>query len=137
MEFNEDGTQRDPYEVAQAAYKKEAMYLGMHEDSNKIMLRLCKNIINNKNVSMFGSQGQQRTIAIAIKLAYAEILKRLNKECVVILDDVYGELDPERQKNIIKMLDLNNQILITTTTLSCIEKDIIDKSNIIKIYKTC
>lgn len=45
-EFNEDGTQRDPYEVAQAAYKKEAMYLGMHEDSNKIMLRLCKNIIN-------------------------------------------------------------------------------------------
>lgn len=46
-EFNEDGTQRDPYEVAQAAYKKEAMYLGMHEDSNKIMLRLCKNIIND------------------------------------------------------------------------------------------
>jgi superfamily II DNA or RNA helicase len=46
LEFNEDGTQRDPYEVAQAAYKKEAMYLGMHEDSNKIMLRLCKNIIN-------------------------------------------------------------------------------------------
>lgn len=32
-------------EIAQAAYKKEAIYLGMHENSNKIMLKLCKNIV--------------------------------------------------------------------------------------------
>ena len=84
------------------------------------------------NIEILGAEVLEQKFAGTLE-KMIEILKRLNKECVVILDDVYGELDPERQKNIIKMLDLNNQILITTTTLSCIEKDIIDKSNIIKI----
>ena len=123
---NDDEIENKFFETKTLDLYTKRTNIGSHKDDFEICL-------NSKKAASYASQGQQRTIAIAIKLAYAEILKRLNKECVVILDDVYGELDPERQKNIIKMLDLNNQILITTTTLSCIEKDIIDKSKIIKI----
>lgn len=100
--------------------------VGPHRDDFEI-------VFNDKKASSFSSQGQQRTIVLAIKLAYAELINRMNKECIVMLDDVYGELDNTRQKDIIKMIDTNNQVIITTTTLSCIDKNILEKSNIINI----
>jgi len=51
----------------------------------------------------------------------------------MILDDVYGELDEKRQKDLIKMLDLNNQIIITTTTLNSVDEEILNKSKVIKL----
>lgn len=123
----------------------ELINIGEEIKKNKLMDLYCKRssvgphkddfevALNNKNASSFSSQGQQRTITIAIKLAYAEILKKLNKSCIIMLDDVYGELDQKRQKDLIKMIDVNNQVIISTTTLDCIEKNILEKSNIIRI----
>ena len=62
--------------------------------------------INNQSVRNFGSQGQKRSAALAMKLSEAEILKRITGEFpVALLDDVMSELDPERQNYILNHID--------------------------------
>ena len=69
--------------------------------------------INEKPARVFGSQGQQRSCAIALKLAEAQILKeKTNEQPVILLDDVMSELDAGRQDYILNHLD-NRQVFIT------------------------
>lgn len=66
----------------------------------------------------FGSEGQQRTVALALKLAQGEILRELgNRPPVYLIDDVFGELDPRRRNALMKLLPDDSQKLITTTNL--------------------
>lgn len=71
--------------------------------------------VNDKNAKMFGSQGQQRTAVLTLKISEMELLKELLGECpVLLLDDVFSELDRMRQEYIYESLgDL--QTFITTT----------------------
>ena len=74
-------------------------------------------IIDNINVRNFGSQGQQRTSALSLKLAELEIIKKETGEnAVLLLDDVMSELDEERREYLIRALS-ENQIFITTTDI--------------------
>lgn len=62
-------------------------------------------LINGISAREFGSQGQQRSAAIALKLSEAEVLKEYTGEKpVVILDDVMSELDSERQEYILNKI---------------------------------
>lgn len=73
--------------------------------------------INGINVRNFGSQGQQRTCALSLKLAEINIIEEeTGEKPVLLLDDVMSELDSMRQKFLIKSLD-NIQLFITTTEL--------------------
>ena len=57
--------------------------------------------INGISARNFGSQGQKRSVALALKLAEAEVINKVNGEYpVFLLDDVMSELDPERQNYI-------------------------------------
>lgn len=72
--------------------------------------------INGVDVRGFGSQGQLRTTALALKLAELNIIKEAIGECpVLILDDVLSELDTDRQKRLLNF-DPDLQILLTTAT---------------------
>ncbi len=72
--------------------------------------------INGIDVRTFGSQGQLRTTALALKLAELKIFKNLIGEYpVLILDDVLSELDSERQKRLLDF-DPELQILLTSAT---------------------
>jgi len=58
--------------------------------------------INGISGRNFGSQGQQRSIALSLKLAFAEVLKEITGEYpICLLDDVMSELDPKRQNYIL------------------------------------
>ena len=73
--------------------------------------------INNMDCKFYASQGQQRTVALTLKLALMEIIKEKTGEYpVLLLDDVLSELDDNRQ---IKLLELTEkyQTIITTTSL--------------------
>lgn len=71
----------------------------------------------DKNIRIYGSQGQQRTVALSLKLAEIELVKRLiNDLPVLLLDDVLSELDSDRQNHLLKSLD-NIQTIITCTGL--------------------
>ena len=74
-------------------------------------------LIDNINVRNFGSQGQQRTSALSLKLAELEIIKQETGEnAILLLDDVMSELDEERREYLIRALS-ENQIFITTTDI--------------------
>ena len=64
----------------------------------------------------FASEGQQRTLALSLKLAQGELLqKRAGKMPIYLLDDIFGELDPERRNALMAVLPEKAQKLITTT----------------------
>lgn len=69
--------------------------------------------INGKDARLYGSQGQQRSCALALKLGEASIIEKITGECpAVLLDDVMSELDEGRQTFILNYLD-NWQVFIT------------------------
>ncbi|MEE3362140.1 MAG: DNA replication/repair protein RecF [Anaerovoracaceae bacterium] len=75
-------------------------------------------LVNGINVRKFGSQGQQRTAALALKLAEIELIKEDKGTApVLLLDDVLSELDPARQSYLISSLS-GVQLFITATDIS-------------------
>lgn len=96
---------------------------GAHRDDFEILL-------NGMNAKIFASQGQQRSIALAMKLAEGEISKEESGEYpVFLLDDVLSELDKERKRYVLSELH-GRQVIITT----CDENDFSDIQNATKIY---
>ena len=74
--------------------------------------------INEINARSFGSQGQQRTCALSLKLAEISLIKEeTDEDAILLLDDVMSELDEERQEFLLKSLS-KTQMFITTTELS-------------------
>ena len=70
--------------------------VGIHRDDLDIFL-------NGVEVKNYGSQGQQRTVALSLKLAELEIIKnRVGEYPILLLDDVFSELDCERRKKLLK-----------------------------------
>lgn len=69
--------------------------------------------INNMPARDFASQGQLRSAALALKLSEAEIIRRKNRTCpVIILDDILSELDHVRRSFVMNNID-NSQVFIT------------------------
>jgi len=83
--------------------------------------------INEKDVQTFGSQGQQRTTALSVKLAEIDLIKQETGEYpVLLLDDVMSELDDSRQLHLLETIEGKIQTFLTTTTL----KQVKDKMSV-------
>jgi len=82
--------------------------------------------INDMEVRYFGSQGQQRSAAIAIKLAeVATIEKMTGERPVLLLDDIASELDNERRKRVFDIVGGNGQIVVTAADISELPEDVV------------
>ncbi|MDR1733673.1 MAG: DNA replication/repair protein RecF [Oscillospiraceae bacterium] len=80
---------------------------GPHRDDLELFL-------NGKPLRDFGSQGQQRSVALAMKFAEADTLMRFTDEIpIAVLDDVLGELDADRQKGLLSFIR-ERQVFLTT-----------------------
>lgn len=91
--------------------------------------------VNDIDMRSFGSQGQQRTCALSLKLAELEIIKEeTGEDAVLLLDDVMSELDSRRQKYLIKTLK-NNQLFVTTTEIEERILGELEGAKIFNIYK--
>ena len=74
-------------------------------------------IVNGIDIRKFGSQGQQRTAALSLKLSELELVKRISRdEPILLLDDVLSELDSGRQNHLLSAIQ-NIQTMITCTGL--------------------
>ncbi len=96
---------------------------GIHKDDIEILL-------NGKNSRLFASQGQQRSLALALKLSEGEICNdEFSEYPVFLLDDVLSELDDSRRKYLV------NKIKDKQVIMSCCEinHDIIQNAKIIKV----
>lgn len=89
--------------------------IGIHRDDFMIY-------INSRPVAIFGSQGQQRTAVLSLKLCELQIVKEeLNENPILLLDDFMSELDFKRRKNFLENID-GNQVIITCTDKIELEK---------------
>ena len=71
--------------------------------------------INGQDVRVYGSQGQQRTVALSIKLAELDLFTQITGETpVLLLDDVFSELDSSRQSRLLTAI-ADTQVVITAT----------------------
>lgn len=118
-DYKYEGTEGEIYDALSAALKEklekdyELGYttVGPHRDDLKIR-------VNGIDVRTYGSQGQQRSCALSLKLAECEIFKeRFGEYPVLILDDAYSELDKTRRKN------LMNAAKKMQTIITCTEKE--------------
>jgi DNA replication and repair protein RecF len=87
--------------------------VGPHRDDLRLLL-------NEKSVSQFGSEGQKRTLAIALKMAQAEYLAGIHGSApVLLIDDVMGELDVKRRSGFLPLLEqarkTSGQVFMTAT----------------------
>ena len=88
--------------------KMKSTSIGPHRDDICFM-------INELDIRKFGSQGQQRTAALSLKLSEIELVKKITKDTpILLLDDVLSELDKHRQNYLLDCI-CNIQTLITCT----------------------
>ena len=90
--------------------------------------------VNEKNVQTYGSQGQQRTTALSLKLAEIELMYEMTGEYpILLLDDVLSELDDSRQTHLLNAIQNKVQTFITTTSLDGVQMDLLQNPRIFKV----
>ena len=100
---------------------------GPHRDELEFFL-------GENSLKIYGSQGQKRMAVLSTKLAEIDIFKKFkNTNPILLLDDVFSELDDIKKNNIIKYLADDIQVIITTTDLKKINKKKFNSVNIFKI----
>ena len=83
--------------------------------------------INDFDVQTYGSQGQQRTTALSVKLAELELIRQeVGEYPVLLLDDVLSELDENRQAHLLTSIRDRVQTFVTTTSISDINHAIMN-----------
>jgi DNA replication and repair protein RecF len=71
------------------------------------------------DLAIYGSRGQQRTVALALKLAELEYIEaETGEQPALLLDDVLSELDPQRREDLLAAVRGLDQTLVTTTDLT-------------------
>jgi DNA replication and repair protein RecF len=104
---------------------------GIHRDDFEF-------IHNDNNSKDYSSQGLQKLIVLAMKISEVKIfIEEYNIYPILLLDDLFSELDEKNRNNIFKSLDKNIQVFITTTDLKNINKRIIDKAKIFNLDERC
>lgn len=97
---------------------------GIHRDDYEF-------IQNGNNAKEYSSQGIQKLIVLAMKLSEVQIfVKKYEIYPILLLDDLFSELDEKNRNNIFKSLDSKIQVFITTTDLKNINKRIINKAKV-------
>lgn len=92
--------------------------------------------IDGKNAALFGSQGQQRSVVLAFKLAEATLIQEiLHQKPVLLLDDVMSELDASRRRALVAFISGDIQTFITTTNLAYFDDDLLETARIVELQK--
>ena len=87
--------------------------------------------INDHDIQKYGSQGQQRTTALSLKLAEIELIKQeIGEYPVLLLDDVLSELDQYRQSHLLDTIQDKVQTFVSTTSVSDIKHKTIEKADL-------
>lgn len=119
LKMYEDGKKRD--------IVNKSTQIGPHRDDFNVLL-------SNYKAQIFASQGQQRTLILAIKLSEIDLIKQVTGITpILLLDDVLSELDNNRQVRLLKRTIGNSQTFITTTSLNGITDKIIEEAEIFEI----
>lgn len=106
--------------------EKTATLFGPHRDDLVFLLE-------NQDITTFGSRGEYRSIVLALKMAELEFLtSETGEKPLLLLDDIFSELDKTRREHLAGIIG-KQQTIITTTDLDHIEKELREKGKIIEL----
>ena len=91
-------------------------------------------VLNDKELSIYGSQGQFRAAVLSLKLAEIDIFRDVTKDNpILLLDDIFSEFDINKKNRLINYILSDIQTFITTTDLNMIDNVLIENATIFKI----
>lgn len=121
------------HEQLQAARRKEILQgvclLGPHRDDLEF-------VVNGADIHAYGSRGQQRTAALAAKLAelfYMQV--HTGDQPILLLDDVFSELDHTRREYLLQQIAQYEQVLLTSTDLDGFPPAILERAHRFHVIK--
>jgi DNA replication and repair protein RecF len=98
--------------------------VGPHRDDLRFL-------VDGVDMNTYGSRGQQRTIALSVKLAEVELITREKRDKpVLLLDDVLSELDASRRGCLTQAIDQAQQVIITTNDLHNYDQAFLDRASL-------
>ncbi|WP_332650745.1 DNA replication/repair protein RecF [Lysinibacillus sp. 54212] len=114
-------------EIKQREIERGVTLIGPHRDDLQLF-------VNDYDVQTYGSQGQQRTTALSLKLAEIELIKQETKEApILLLDDVLSELDDYRQSHLLNTIQGEVQTFVTTTSVDGIHHETIENAKMFHV----
>src|SRR5690625_3206914 len=116
------------YEIQEKEIDRGTTLIGPHRDDLQFY-------VNNKDVQIYGSQGQQRTTALSVKLAEIELIyNEVGEYPVLLLDDVLSELDNFRQSHWLNTIQGKVQTFVSTTSVDGIHHDTLDQADLFTVH---
>jgi DNA replication and repair protein RecF len=123
-ESNEDALRRRLGETSDKEIWNGATLVGPHRDDLAFES-------DGRELTAFASRGQQRTAILALKLAELDLLSRLDgRPPLLLLDDVFSELDPERRAHLVRRIGSLPQAIVTTTTADDLDPGLVTASTL-------
>ena len=129
--FDNDEIKKKYHAKLKKSFKMELMQgvtlIGPHRDDFSFDL-------SGLDMKNFASQGQQRMAVIALKISEIYLFKEITKEYpVLLLDDIFSEIDTKKRNKIIKFLLKDIQSIITTTDINDIDEKLLKEAKIFKV----
>jgi DNA replication and repair protein RecF len=91
-------------------------------------------LVNERDARAYASQGQQRTIALAWKLAEVSVITEVGGQPpALLLDDVMSELDEARRHTLASSVGEAAQTFVTTTNIGYFEKSLVERAHIVRL----
>ncbi len=101
--------------------------IGPHRDDLHLTL-------NQVDAHLYASRGQQRTLALALKLTETEVLRdAVGEPPILLLDDVMSELDADRRRYLMARIDQHRQTFVTSTDLADFAPEFVEKAEVLKV----
>lgn len=123
-ESNETALRRRLRETADKEVWNGATLVGPHRDDLAFES-------GGRELTVFASRGQQRTAILALKLAELDLLTQLDgRPPLLLLDDVFSELDPERRAHLVRRIGSLPQAIVTTTTADDLDAALVAASSL-------
>jgi DNA replication and repair protein RecF len=127
LEGIQDTFRRALSEVREEEMRRQVSVLGPHRDDITFL-------VNGRDVRTYGSQGQQRTVGLSVKLAELELMRDLTGESpVCLLDDVFSELDARRRAHIFDVTLGSCQTVLSTTDLELIPRGVLGQAAVFHV----
>jgi DNA replication and repair protein RecF len=101
--------------------------VGPHRDNLQFL-------INGRDAGKYGSRGQQHTVALSLRLAEARYLRdKMGDSPVLLLDDVFSELDSNRRKYLLESILHFQQVIISTIELDYFSSPFLSRANLLQV----
>lgn len=91
-------------------------------------------LVDGNNAQSYGSRGQQRSIALSLRVAEMRYMtNRTGEQPILLLDEALSELDDDRRRLLLRTIEAHPQVLITTSNLSAFPAEFQDRATLLQV----